>query len=233
MNLQPINAAASPEVQMNENFEVLDWATVYAKNPVTTSGLAWGYYGGRWGGNLVAAGVLTLAYTSTNYVVVRTATGAISVSTTATNWDDTANYARVYELTTDSGVVTVVEDHRAGPYGILSISPASTPRVQAVAYAANVTLDCSLYDVFDFAALTGNVSITLSGMVDGQKVELSIPQDGTGGRTITFTNTLIFGADVTAITTSTTPSLVDEIALRYKASASGFRVLAVSRGYTA
>ena len=57
MNLQPINAAASPEVQMNENFEALDWATVYAKNPVTTSGLAWGYYGGRWGGNLAAAGV--------------------------------------------------------------------------------------------------------------------------------------------------------------------------------
>ena len=120
MNLQPINASASPEVQINENFETLDWATVYAKNPVTTSGLAWGYSGGRWSGHAIAAGFLTLTDSTINYVAVDMATGAISVATATTNWDDTASYCRAYKLTTAGAVVTVIEDFRAGPGGVLA-----------------------------------------------------------------------------------------------------------------
>jgi len=120
MNLQTINASASPEVQINENFEVLDWATVYAKNPVTTSALTWGYFGGRWGGFEIAAGTLTLTDAATKDVVIEVATGILSASAAATSWDDTVNYRRVYELTTAGGVVTVVEDHRNGPGGALS-----------------------------------------------------------------------------------------------------------------
>jgi len=129
-------------------------------------------------------------------------------------------------LTTATTRVLTVQDKNG------TVDLAGQPRVQAVAYAADVTLDCSLYDVFDFAALTGNVSITLSNAFDGQKVELSIPQDATGSRTIAFVNTLIYGADVTALAPSTAANKIDEIVLRYKASVPGFRVLAVSRGYT-
>ncbi len=120
MNLQTINASASPEVQINENFEVLDWATVYAKDPVTTNALTWGYFGGRWGGFEIAAGTLTLTDAATNYVVIEVATGILSASAAATNWDDTVNYRRVYKLTTAGGVVTAIEDHRNGPGGALS-----------------------------------------------------------------------------------------------------------------
>jgi hypothetical protein len=42
----------------------------------------------------------------------------LSASTSATNWNDTTTYARVYKLTTSGGQVTVIEDHRAGPAGI-------------------------------------------------------------------------------------------------------------------
>lgn len=118
MNLQAINASASPEVQMNENFETLDHQSVYGLRQPVTTGLTWGYCGGRWGGFSVAAATLALAASATNYVVVEIATGAISVATTSTNWDDAANYLRVYKLTTGASAVTAIEDHRAGPLGV-------------------------------------------------------------------------------------------------------------------
>ena len=118
MSLQSIDASASPEVQCNENFETLEHASVYGKRQPVTTGLTWGYYGGRWGGFSVADGTLTLTNASTNYIVVERATGTISTSTTSTNWDNTTSYARVYKLTTAGSVVTATEDHRAGPNGV-------------------------------------------------------------------------------------------------------------------
>lgn len=48
--MQQLSASqASPEVTINEAFETLGWAEVYGKNHPTTTGLIWGYYGGRWG----------------------------------------------------------------------------------------------------------------------------------------------------------------------------------------
>jgi len=126
MNLQTINASASPEVQINENFAVLDWATVYGKNPVPTVGLTWGYYGGLWGGMTVAGGTLTLTDAEANYIVIDAATGAISVSTAATSWDDGINYRHVYKVTTAGGLVTAIEDHRNGPNGALAGSQGET-----------------------------------------------------------------------------------------------------------
>lgn len=118
MNLQTINASASPEVQMNENFETLEHQAVYGKRHPVTTGLTWGYCGGRWGGFSVADGVLTLTDASTNYIVVAIASGVASVASTSTNWNNTTDYVRVYKITTAGGVVTAVEDHRAGPGGV-------------------------------------------------------------------------------------------------------------------
>lgn len=126
MNLQAINASASPEVQINENFESIDWASVYGNDQPNTAGLVWGYYGGRWGGFSITAGTLTLTNSADNYVSVNRSTGAVSNEGLATgsptlsptNWNDATNYARVYKLTTSGGMVTAAEDHRAGPYGV-------------------------------------------------------------------------------------------------------------------
>ena len=112
------SAQASPEVPINENFEVLSWAECYGKNPVTSSGLTWGYNGGRWGGFAISTATLTLANTADNYIVVARATGVTSVATATTNWADRTNYARVYKVTVAGGVVTVTEDHRGGPGGV-------------------------------------------------------------------------------------------------------------------
>jgi hypothetical protein len=115
---QLTSAQASPEVPINENFETLSALATYGKRQPVTTGLTWGYYGGIWGGIIIADGTLTLSTSTTNYVVVKRVDGVISTSTSATNWTDVANYARVYKLTTSGSVVSATEDHRAGLYGI-------------------------------------------------------------------------------------------------------------------
>jgi len=119
MPLQQISTppSATAEVQVNENFETMSHMSVYGKRQSVTSGLTWGYYGGLWGGITVADGTVTLTNAATNYLVVARGTGAVSVSTAATNWNDGSGYARLYRLTTAGSVVTAAEDHRAGPVG--------------------------------------------------------------------------------------------------------------------
>lgn len=109
---------ASAEVPINENFALLSFLAVYGKRVEASSGLTWAYEGGRWGGFAVTAATLTLAASSTNYIVVAKATGVISTSTATTNWNDATNYVRVYLVTTSATVVTATEDHRAGTGGL-------------------------------------------------------------------------------------------------------------------
>jgi hypothetical protein len=114
-------AQDSPEIIVNQNFKALDHMAAYGMDASSTTGLTWGYLGGRWGGIEVTAATVTLTASSTNYVVVNRSTGAVSVATTTTNWNDLATYARVYKLITDADSVTNIgadHDYRAGPGGV-------------------------------------------------------------------------------------------------------------------
>ncbi|MFM7009473.1 MAG: hypothetical protein ACKO0Z_09120 [Betaproteobacteria bacterium] len=122
---QTIPTSGSAEVPMNENFESAEFVSVYSKRHPATSGLTWGYWGGRWGGFAISNGTLSLTASSTNYIVVQKSDGAISISTASTNWDNTSAYARVYKVTTNTTAVTAVEDHRAGANGIFGGGGAS------------------------------------------------------------------------------------------------------------
>lgn len=125
--LQPwLPAQDSPEVVVNENFEALSHLATYAKDPTTTTGLTWGYAGGRWGGHLIAPGTLALPANQTLYITVERSTGAISASAAATAWNNTAINARVYKVTTGAATVTAAEDHRAGDGGVHGIGAAAT-----------------------------------------------------------------------------------------------------------
>jgi len=147
-----IIASVNPEVQINENSQVLDWSTAFAKNPVTTTGLTWGYYGtptdgittGRWGGNITAAGTLSLTNNTENYISVAKATGVIGNEATAgspsvapTNWNDTANYSRAYKVWTSGGSVTLIEDYRAGRYGVMDVASAGATQSVAICVACS------------------------------------------------------------------------------------------------
>lgn len=116
------SSGSNPEVPVNENFLSLDWAAVYGFDPDTSTGLTWGYLGGRWGGFAVTKGTLALTASGSpdtfNYMVVERATGTPTMSTDVTNWNNVAAYARVYKIRTSGSTVDYIEDHRAGPYGV-------------------------------------------------------------------------------------------------------------------
>lgn len=139
MSLQKwMPAQDSPEIPVNENFEALAHMAVYAKDAATTSGLTWGYVGGSWRGQLIQSGVIQLSPAATNYVVVNRATGAVSVSTATTNWNNGLTYARVYKLTVGAATVTATEDWRVGQGGVhgsavgaitVSATPPESPQI--------------------------------------------------------------------------------------------------------
>lgn len=123
MTMQTLSASqASPEIPINENFQTLEWAAIFGRRHPVTTGLIWGYYGGLWGGITVADGVLTLTNGSANYIVVNRATAALSVSVATADWLNTAQFLRLYKITTTGGVVTAQEDHRAGPFGACGVA---------------------------------------------------------------------------------------------------------------
>ena len=129
---------ANAEVPVNGNFSALGHQSVYSQDQTTTAALTWGYNGGRWGGFTVADGTFTLAASTTTYISVLRTTGAISQSTATTNWLDTSNYARVYQLTTSASAITATQDHRAGPGGVHG--PEMGARVKSVSAAYTTIL---------------------------------------------------------------------------------------------
>ena len=138
MTIQQLAASQNPETVVNENFDTLGFAAIFGRRHPVTTGLTWGYYGGLWGGLTVVDGELTLTNNATNYVVALRSTGAVSSSTSNTNWNDLPTYARLYQLTVAGGVVTGVEDRRAGFGGAHGQLP--PPAVSTVASVASLTL---------------------------------------------------------------------------------------------
>lgn len=192
MNLQTIPSSGNAVVPANENFEAIDWTSVYGKDATTTTGLTWGYLGGRWAGFSVSAGTLTLTNAATNYVVVQKSDGAISVSTSSTNWDDTADYARVYKLTTAGNVVTAIEDHRAGANGVHAGNAAATAGrhaipIMASAMQPSVTGGCAALAAIASAANQPDI-VTLNFDASTQEyAQFSIPMPKSWNEgTVTF-----------------------------------------------
>ena len=161
MTMQQLTAGqADAQIPINENFDALDALAVFGKRHPVTSGLTWGFYGGQWGGLTVADGTVTLTNTATNYVVVLRTTGAVSVATTTTNWDNVAAYARAYRLTVAGGAVTAVEDHRGGPFGAHGTLP--PPAAASIASAATIAIPNG-QRVATVTGTTGITNITATG----------------------------------------------------------------------
>lgn len=103
---------AGKEAAANNLFNAESPAALYANDPSTTTGLTWGFIGGRVTGTSVANGTVALTNNATNYVVGARSSGTVSVSTSTTNWNDEANYIRTYIVTTSGGVITGYSDYR-------------------------------------------------------------------------------------------------------------------------
>lgn len=110
--IQQIQNATNVAARLNENFDAASPAMLYGRNAATTTGLTWGYIGGRFGSALIASGTVTLTASSTNHVVAARADGVVTSLAATTNWDDLTDYIRLYKVTAGASSVTGYEDHR-------------------------------------------------------------------------------------------------------------------------
>lgn len=115
-------ATAQNELRVNETFDAHSPASFLGRRASTTTGLTWGYFGGRIGGTSIANGTVTLT-NGTHYVVALRSSWAVSTSTATTNWNNTADYARLYQVVVASSQVSSYQDHRLGPFGVFTTAP--------------------------------------------------------------------------------------------------------------
>lgn len=181
-----VSNQTSPELAINANFDALRHMELHAQNPATTTGLTWGSWGGFWDGAVIANATTSLTDNATNYVVMNWATGAVSASTSTTDWNDSTGYTRLYEVTTLSGGISAVVDYRSGPSGLhgkwaggklASAIDEATP--VSVASASSITLNSVAANTVN---ITGTTTINTLGVVS------------TGGK-----RTLIFAAALTLV----------------------------------
>lgn len=107
-----IQSQASKEITINAALDAASPATLYGRRQSTTSGLTFGYYGGRYRSTFIHNNTLRLTANATTYVVAHTTTGIVSSATTMTNWNNQATYIRLYRIITDVAAITHFEDHR-------------------------------------------------------------------------------------------------------------------------
>lgn len=114
---QIVTGQTNIPTRLNELFDAASPAILYGRDANTSTGLTWGFIGGRFSGVTVANGTLALAGLSTHYIVAHRTTGVVSSSTLVTNWNDAATYARLYKVVTSNSTITSYEDHRGGSLG--------------------------------------------------------------------------------------------------------------------
>ena len=109
------------------------------------------------------------------------------------------------------------------------VQTARAPRTFTATYASTITIDWSLYDTVR-VTLTGNITITNTNAVDGQRCTIEATQDATGSRSIAFTSEAKFGTDITSIPNGAA-STTTEIGLIYNSSSTKYRVAALAGGF--
>lgn len=110
--LANVVAGAGADTVINQNYEAVSPAGLYGRRMPGTSGLTWAFYGGIAWGNAIANGTVTLTASATNYIVANRTTGAVSVATTTTNWNNATGFCRLYAVVVGASTVTSWVDHR-------------------------------------------------------------------------------------------------------------------------
>lgn len=110
--LATVAAGTGAITDINDNFIAASPAAMYGRRASATSGLTWGYYGGIAFGATIANGTVSLTASSTNYIVASRSTGAVSAATSTTDWNNTTDYFRLYQVVAGASTVTSYTDHR-------------------------------------------------------------------------------------------------------------------------
>lgn len=204
------------EVVANANFAAAAPSMMFGRRMSTTSGLTWGYYGGRFDGTLVNNGTVSLTTASTNYVVVHRTTLVTSVSTSDTNWNDTTTYGRAYRIVAGGSQVVSYEDHRHGNNGILGGAGVGVPaqvwekQIACSDLATDLTTGVAkAYFRMPLAVMLTDVRASLLQAASAGTVTIDINE---GGASILSTK-ITFDAGEKTSTTAATPPVISDDAL--------------------
>lgn len=220
---------ASKEVTANAFFDAASPGAIFGRRASTSSGLTWGYYGGRftkadWTNVAIANSTLSLTASATNYIEADSA-GAVSKNTTGF----TDGAIPLYTIVVGTATVTSYTDHRDGSHGNYPVRNGKK-RIGTYAYAANITVDWGKYDLVRIT-LTGDTTLAFTGAVDGQNCQLEIKQDGTGSRLATLPASVRWPTDIPAPTLTTTAGKMDKIGFQYHGTDSKYDGVSVVKGY--
>jgi hypothetical protein len=129
-------------------------------------------------------------------------------------------------------LANVVVDAAGRIHAIASSSVTYTPaRIATATSAATISMSWAATDI-QRVTLTVSTVITNSGAVDGQRCLIYITQDGTGGRTYSFTGETTYGTTLPASTLSPSAAgKTDIIGLIYNGPAAKYQVVSYSQGY--
>lgn len=187
---------SSAEVPINENFASVLWAELFGMNPLTTTGLTWGFKGGQFPVNglmtAIADGTVALTASSTNYVGLSQAGAVVNTITTRNPL-----HAPLYTVVTGGSTIATITDTRSAQqiarmgYGIAS---------QALT-TANITLT-QAQALCDSLVITGALTAVRDLIVPLVRRQWTVRHTGTGfdARVIGATGTgVTIGIGKTAI----------------------------------
>lgn len=168
-----IQGSGSQDLQANALYDAASPATLFARRASTSSGLTWGYYGGNVTKSdgtqtTIANGTLSLTPSVTNYVVAQKSDGAVSVLTSTTNWNDTANYWRLYNITAGASSVSSYTDERE----LGRMTGLGTGLVAPVTKTGNFTLGANENEVICNGAASITVTLPSASSWVGRKVRI-------------------------------------------------------------
>jgi len=217
------------EVTANSLLDAASPAMLFGRRASTTAALAWGYYGGTLlvGSTLtqVANGTVALSASATNYVEASSA-GVVSPNTSGF----TAGNFPLYTVVTGASSVISYIDQRTALTSIGGFPKTVAKRIATPSWAASMTLDWSLCDVYRIS-LGGNTTFTFSGASDGQNCQIELTQDATGARLVTWPTSVRFSGDITSPTLTTTPAKMDRIGFQANTGLNKYDCVAVVKGY--
>ncbi|HRH13185.1 MAG TPA: hypothetical protein PK225_02415 [Azonexus sp.] len=168
-----IQGSGSQDLQANALYDAASPATLFARRASTSSGLTWGYYGGNVTKSdgtqtTIANGTLSLTPSVTNYVVAQKSDGAVSVLTSTTNWNDTANYWRLYNITAGASSVSSYTDERE----LGRMTGLGTGLVAPVTKTGNFTLGANENEVICNGGASITVTLPSASSWVGRKVRI-------------------------------------------------------------
>ena len=168
-----VQGSGSQDMQANALYDAASPATLYGRRASATGGLTWGYYGGNVTKSdgtqtTIANGTLSLSSGATNYVVAQKSDGAVSASSGSTNWNDTANYWRLYSVVAGSSTITSYTDERE----IGRMTGVGTGLVAPVTKTTSFTLGANENEVICNGSATITVTLPAASSWVGRRVRI-------------------------------------------------------------